>query len=210
MRLRLQQEDNRSGTNWDNKGDSQRRSDRQQVATPDRPSSDLLWEMRKEMDELRSAIKGKRTETWIEWSRWWIHPSWRRSWNAQCRWNFACLNLNHSTNWKTLWINNIFKTTLGLQQPPNKILCHSFPTTLKEAVKEWFTKLPTSSIDNFEQLGNYFLCHFVEGQRLKRPVNHLHTIKQGEKGDFEVIREAFHSRNFRGQRSWWQGAVNNL
>ena len=96
---------------------------------------------------------------------------------------------------------NTFKTTLGLQQPPNKILCRSFPTTLKEAVKEWFTKLPTSSIDNFEQLGNYFLCHFVEGQRLKRPVNHLHTIKQGEKGDFEVIREAFHSRNFRGQRS---------
>ena len=65
MRLRLQQEDNRSGTNWDNEGDSQRRSDRQQVATPDGLSSDLLWEMRKEMDELRSAIKGKRTETWI-------------------------------------------------------------------------------------------------------------------------------------------------
>ena len=69
MRLRLQQEDNRSRTNWDNEGDSQRRSDRQQVATPDRPSLDLFWEIRKEMDELRSAIKGKQTETWIEWSR---------------------------------------------------------------------------------------------------------------------------------------------
>ena len=86
---------------------------------------------------------------------------------------------------------NTFKTILGLQQPPNKILCRSFPTTLKEAVREWFMKLPTSSIDNFEQLGNYFLCHFVGGQRLKRQVNHLHTIKQGEKGDFEVIREVF-------------------
>ena len=47
---------------------------------------------------------------------------------------------------------NTFKTTLGLQQPPDKILCRSFPTTLKGATREWFTKLPTSSVDSFEQL----------------------------------------------------------
>nr|XP_023912199.1 uncharacterized protein LOC112023809 [Quercus suber] len=46
---------------------------------------------------------------------------------------------------------NTFKTTLGLQQPPDEILCRSFPTTLKGAAREWFTKLPTSSIDTFEQ-----------------------------------------------------------
>ena len=45
---------------------------------------------------------------------------------------------------------NTFKTTLGLQQPPDEILCRSFPTTLKEAAREWFNKLPTSSIDTFE------------------------------------------------------------
>ena len=45
---------------------------------------------------------------------------------------------------------NTFKTTLGLQQPLNEILYRSFPTTLKGAAKEWFTKLPMSSIDNFE------------------------------------------------------------
>ena len=56
-----------------------------------------------------------------------------------------------------------FKTTLGLQQPPEEILCRSFPTTLKGVAREWFTKLPTSSIDNFEQLGNSFLRHFVGG-----------------------------------------------
>ena len=76
---------------------------------------------------------------------------------------------------------NTFKTTLGLQQPPNEILCRSLPTTLKGAAREWFTKLPTSSIDNFEQLGNFYLRHFVGGQRLKRPANHLLTIRQGEK-----------------------------
>ena len=45
---------------------------------------------------------------------------------------------------------NTFKTTLGLQQPPDEILCRSFLTILKGAMREWFTKLPTSSINNFE------------------------------------------------------------
>ena len=31
---------------------------------------------------------------------------------------------------------NTFKTTLGLQQPPDEILCRSFPTTLKGAARE--------------------------------------------------------------------------
>ena len=45
---------------------------------------------------------------------------------------------------------NTFKTTLDFQQPPDEILCYSFLTTLKGAATEWFTKLPTSSIDSFE------------------------------------------------------------
>ena len=76
---------------------------------------------------------------------------------------------------------NTFKTTLGLQQPPDEILCRSFPTTLKGAAREWFIKLPTSSMDNFEQLSNAFLCHFIGGQRPKRPADHLLTIRQGER-----------------------------
>ena len=76
---------------------------------------------------------------------------------------------------------NTFKTTLGLQQLPDEILCRSFPTTLKGAAREWFTKLPALSIDSFEQLGSAFLCHFVGGQCSKRLVDHLLTIKQREK-----------------------------
>ncbi|XP_050259004.1 uncharacterized protein LOC126704003 [Quercus robur] len=76
---------------------------------------------------------------------------------------------------------NTFRTTLGLQQPPDEILCRSFPTTLKGVAREWFNKLPTSSIDNFEQLSSSFVRHFVGGQRLKRTANHLLTMKQGEK-----------------------------
>ena len=76
---------------------------------------------------------------------------------------------------------NTFKMTLGLHQPPDEILFHSFPTILKGVTTEWFTKLPTSSIDNFEQLGNAFLRHFVGGQRLRRLADHLLTIRQEEK-----------------------------
>ena len=36
-------------------------------------------------------------------------------------------------------------------------------------------------MDNFEQLSNAFLRHFIGGQRLKRPANYLLTIRQGEK-----------------------------
>ena len=74
-----------------------------------------------------------------------------------------------------------FKTTLGLHQPPDEILCCSFPTTLKGAAREWFTKLPTSLVDSFEQLSNAFLRHFIGGQCPKRPTDHLLTIRQGEK-----------------------------
>ena len=58
----------------------------------------------------------------------------------------------------------MFKTTLSLQQTPDEILCHSFPTTLKGAVRVWFSKLATSSINNFEQLGNSFMRHLIGGQ----------------------------------------------
>ena len=73
--------------------------------------------------------------------------------------------------------HNTFRTTLGLQQPLDEILCRSFPTILKVAAREWFTKLPNSSIDNFEQLSNVFLRHFIGGQRPKRPADYLLTVK---------------------------------
>ncbi|XP_075664981.1 uncharacterized protein LOC142634565 [Castanea sativa] len=51
----------------------------------------------------------------------------------------------------------------------------------RRAVREWFIKLPTLSIDSFQQLRSAFLLHFIGGQRPKRPADHLLTIRQGEK-----------------------------
>ena len=36
-------------------------------------------------------------------------------------------------------------------------------------------------MDNFEQLSNAFLHHFIGGQRPKRPTDHLLTIRYGER-----------------------------
>ena len=57
--MQLQQEDNRSGTNRNDDEDSHRRNDHRQPNTPEGANSDLLKEMRREMDELRSAIREK-------------------------------------------------------------------------------------------------------------------------------------------------------
>ena len=63
MKLRLQQvqqaqqAENRSEDNMKGEGDSHRRSIHQRPTTLDEQNSDLLREMRKEMDELWNAIK---------------------------------------------------------------------------------------------------------------------------------------------------------
>ena len=59
MKLRLQPEENRSKGSLEDEGNSQRRSDYHGLVSPDDQNSDLFREMRKEMDELRSAIKEK-------------------------------------------------------------------------------------------------------------------------------------------------------
>ena len=55
MRQRLQQEENRTEINRDDDGDNHKR----RTSTPKVANSDLLREMRNEMEELRNAIKGK-------------------------------------------------------------------------------------------------------------------------------------------------------
>ena len=177
MRQRLQQEDNRMEINRNNDGDSHRR----RTSTPKEANSDLLKEMRKEMEELRNAIKGKTDQSLDRIVRKTDSPFTLAVQEFPVPSKFCLPQLQPFDGLKDpLDHLNTFKTMLGLQQPLDKILCRSFPTTLKGAVREWFTKLPTSSIDNFEQLSSSFLRHFVGGQRPKRPVDHLLTIKQGE------------------------------
>ncbi|XP_023909306.1 uncharacterized protein LOC112020966 [Quercus suber] len=182
MRLRLQLEKNRPKNNTEDEGNSHRRSDHPRPTTPAEQNSDLLQEMRKEMDELRNTIKEKTDQSVGRLVRATDSPFTTAVLECLVPSKFQLPQLELFDGLRDPQDHlNTFKMTLGLQQPLDEILCHSFPTTFKGAAREWFTKLPTSSIDNFKQLTNAFLHHFIGGQRPKRPADHLLTIKQGEK-----------------------------
>ena len=182
MKLLLQQEENRSKGSPEDEGSSQRRNYRQRPVSPNDQNSDLLREMRKEMDELRSAIKEKTERSVDRLVKATDSPFTTMFLECPAPSKFRLPQLESFDGLKDPQDHlNTFKMTLGLQQPPDEILCRSFPTTLKGAAREWFAKLPTSSVDSFKQLSNAFLRHFIGGQRPKRPANHLLTIRQGEK-----------------------------
>ncbi|XP_065618685.1 uncharacterized protein LOC136062902 [Quercus suber] len=192
MRLRLQQEENRSKGNQEDEGDSYRRSDHRGPNTPAEQNSDILREMRREMDELRNAIKEKIERSVDRMVRATNSPFTTAVLDCPVPSKFRLPQLEPFDGLKDPQDHlNTFKTTLGLQQPPDEILCRSFPTTLKGAARELFTKLPTSSIDTFEQLSNAFLRHFIGGQRLKRTADHLLTIRQGEKETLRLYVKRF-------------------
>ena len=126
-------------------------------------------------------LKGRQIEAWIEWSGQQIHLLQQQSQNVQYRRNFACLSLNRLTDLRTPWTTS---TPSRRYWAFNSLMTkYSVPLSppLSKELREWFMKLPTSSIDNFEQLGNAFLHHFVGGQRPRRPADHLLTSRQGEK-----------------------------
>ncbi|XP_050243783.1 uncharacterized protein LOC126692279 [Quercus robur] len=188
MKLQLQQvqqaqqEENRSKDNMEGERDSHRGSIHQRPTTPDEQNLDLLQEMRKEMGELRNTIKEKTDRSVDRMVKATDSPFTSAVLKCPVPSKFCLPQLEPFDGLRDPQDHlNTFKTTLGLQQPPDEILCRSFPTTLKGATREWFTKLPTSSVDNFKQLSNAFLRHFIGGQRPKRPTDHLLTIRQGEK-----------------------------
>ena len=186
MRSQLQQEEKhsptRTGMNRNDDGESHRRDDHRRPNTFNEANLDLLREMRREMDELRNAMREKMDQNLDGMVKRTNSPFTMKDLECPMPSKFRHPQLESFDGLKDhLDHISTFKMTLSLQQPPNKILCHSFPTTLKGAARVWFSKLETSSIDNFEQLGNSFVCHFVGGQCPKRPIDYLLTIRQGEK-----------------------------
>ena len=136
MRLRLQQEENQSKANQEDEGDSHKRT------TPDEQNSDLLREMRKEMNELRNAIKGKTDQSLDRMVREMDLPFTMVVLECLMPSKFRLPQLEPFDKLKDPQDNlSTFRMTLGLQQPPDEILCRSFPTTLQGATREWFTKL---------------------------------------------------------------------
>ena len=57
-----------------------------------------------------------------------------------------------------------FKTLMHLQEVVDKIMCRAFPTTLKGAVRIWFSWLTLNSVSTFKELNAQFTAYFIGGQ----------------------------------------------
>jgi hypothetical protein len=60
-----------------------------------------------------------------------------------------------------------FQEHLILHGTPNEIACKAFPLTLTGVVKDWFTGLPSKSVNNFKELGYQFLAQFLATRKRK-------------------------------------------
>ncbi|XP_030963629.1 uncharacterized protein LOC115984758 [Quercus lobata] len=171
MKLQLQQvqqaqqEENRSKDNMEGERDSHRRSIHQRPTTPDEQNSDLLREMRKEMDEPRNAIKEKTDRSVDRMVRAMDSP-----------FTSAVLECPVLSKFRLPQL----KPFDGLKDPQDHL--NTFKTTLSSTA----TQQDTVSFLSHHSQGNYklsnaFLHHFIEGQCPKRPADHLLTIRQGEK-----------------------------
>ena len=73
-----------------------------------------------------------------------------------------------------------FKTLMHLQGVTDEIMCRAFPTTLKGAVRIWFSRLMPGSIDTFKELSTQFTSPFIGGHKYKKSAACLMNIKQRE------------------------------
>jgi hypothetical protein len=73
---------------------------------------------------------------------------------------------------------NNYKTHMDLQGMPQELACKTFPLTLSGSDQEWFRKLPSNSINSFEDLKWKFLTQFLVGCKRKKPSSQLMAIHQ--------------------------------
>ena len=140
-----------------------------------------LRNIRKEVDELKSAIKDKGREN-LDGMIWRMDsPFTTDVLNCPLPPKFRLPQLESYDGSKDP-LDHIesFKTLILLQMTPDEVMCKAFPTTLKGAARVWFNKIPPRTIADFEQLSKGFIRHFIRGQRHKKLTGHLLNIQQAE------------------------------
>lgn len=168
MRLQLQQEENRDVNRNEDKENSNRRDDLRRADPSDGASNDLLKSMRKEMDELKNTMREKMDKNVDGMVKRTNSPFTPRNLECPLLPKFCLPQLESFDGLRDL-LDHIttFKMALSLHQTPDEILCRSFPNTLKGAARVWFSKLTCLSIDDFKQLSNSYVCHFISSQHQK-------------------------------------------
>ena len=67
-----------------------------------------------------------------------------------------------------------------LHGAPDVILCRAFPSTLKGAVRNWYSMLKSGTIFSFDQMSHQFVAHFVNSRHPRKGLESLINIKQRE------------------------------
>ena len=136
MRSQLQQEGNRDTNRNKDEANNNRRNGPGRTDPSDGDSNDLLKSMWKEMDKLKNAMKEKTKK-----------------------------NLDRMVK-----MTNSPFTTRVLEFPllpkfrlPPVRFCAGRSRPPSRGARVWFSKLTRSSVDDFEQLYNAFVWHFVRG-----------------------------------------------
>ena len=140
-----------------------------------------LHDMRKEMDELKSAMKDKGEENLDGMIRRTDSPFTIEVLNCPFP-QKLCLPQLESYDGSKDPLDHIesFMTFMLLQMTLDEVMCRAFPMTLKGVARVWFSKIPPGTIADFEQLSKGFVRHFIGGQRHKKSTGYLLNIQQVE------------------------------
>ena len=156
-----------------------------QTGQSDQNNDELLKSMKKEMDELKSYLKGITSKNLDRMIMRADSPF--TSDVLECLLPPKCRHLQLETYdglKDPLDQIESFKMLLNLQQTLDELMCRSFPTMLRGAARVQLSKLASLPIANFEQLSDSFVRHFIGSQRYKKPTTHLLMVMQ----DGETLR----------------------
>jgi len=74
----------------------------------------------------------------------------------------------------------MFNVMLLIGRGMDRIMCQSFPNTLKKSAMLWFSSLDLNSIHDFSELATRFLTHFSTSRAYCKELASLINLKQGE------------------------------
>ena len=138
----------------------------------------MLHNIRREMDELRNAVKDRVIENLDGVIQRMDSPFTTKVLKRPLPPKFRIPQLE-SFDGSRDPLDHIesFKTSMLLQITLDEVMCKTFPTTLKGVTRVWFGKLPSGTIANFDQLSKGFVRHFIGRQRHKKPTGYLLIIR---------------------------------
>ncbi|XP_020222074.1 uncharacterized protein LOC109804651 [Cajanus cajan] len=86
---------------------------------------------------------------------------------------------------------NVFLTQATLSTQDDSTLCRIFPTSLKGRALSWFTRLPSSSIDSFNELSSQFTLQFATSKPYRTTSLALAGVHQEKKESLRSFTDQF-------------------